>query len=333
MEVVDGIHQLKIPSPQGLPQHVNVYLVRGKDGWLLVDTGWDTPEALVFLERQLKEIGLGFQDIAQIVVTHIHPDHYGMAGRIKQLSGAKLALHHVEKGFIESRYVDMEDLLAEMTQLLQSNGAPEPELAKFYRASLAVKEYVYPVLPDIALQGSEWISTDLFHFQAIWTPGHSPGHVCLYEPESKILISGDLILPVTTPNISFNVQAGANPLSEYLESLARIGQLEVDLVLPGHEIVFRDIHQRIDEMHHHHEERAEAILDVIRSQPETAYNIATQIIWAPEFGGVAWQDLAPMDRRMALVETLAHLEFLRLGERAEKSARNGTNFYCAYKAS
>ena len=125
-EIMPGIHQLKLPMtmPGSTLGHVNNYLIQGDNGYLLVDTTVNTDEALDSLLKQLAEIGTDIKDISQILVTHIHPDHYGMAGRIKQLSGANLTIHEIEKGFIESRYINMDKLLEQTAHWLNINGAP-----------------------------------------------------------------------------------------------------------------------------------------------------------------------------------------------------------------
>ena len=116
-EVIPGVYQLKlpIPMPDSTLGHVNAYLVQGDSGYLLVDSGWNTDEVFDSLQKQLAEIGAEIKDIIRIVVTHIHPDHYGLVGRLKQLCQAEFAMHQVEKGFIESRYINMDKLL-QMTE-------------------------------------------------------------------------------------------------------------------------------------------------------------------------------------------------------------------------
>jgi glyoxylase-like metal-dependent hydrolase (beta-lactamase superfamily II) len=106
-EVIPGIYQLPLPLPDQFTGYINTYIVRGDGQCLLIDTGWDTPEAFNSLQEQLAETGVKPEDISQIIVTHTHPDHYGLAGWLKQLSGAKIMAHHLEKDLIESRYIDM----------------------------------------------------------------------------------------------------------------------------------------------------------------------------------------------------------------------------------
>lgn len=315
-EIVPGIHQLKVPIPNNPLGFLNAYLVQGRDGWLMVDTGWNEEASFQSLKEQLEGMGVGFADISRIVVTHIHADHYGLAGRIKKHSPAKLMIHHLEKQFIQSRYVDYQDLMAKMGVLFGRHGVPEPELPRLQGASLPVLGFVEPAWPDVLLQGGETISTGLFDFEVIWTPGHSNGHVCLYERKKQVLLSGDHVLPVITPNVSYHAESTPNPLGDYVAALHKIESLPVDLVLPAHEQIFTNLKKRIEAILEHHESRKEAILGNIRQSPRTAYDISGRIPW--ETMGVPWEKLAAFDKRAAVTETLAHL-FAMEGEGQVKS--------------
>jgi len=326
-EVIPGIHQLQLPLPVSGLEYVNIYLIQGDDGHLLIDTGWNTEEAFNSLKRQLSEIGVSFEDISQIVVSHIHPDHYGLAGRLKQLSQAKIFIHHLEENLIEPRYIKMGGLLAQLEHWLHINGVITDELPQLQAASLGMERFVASALPDIRLYGGEIISTGLFSFQVIWTPGHSPGHICLYEPAQKILISGDHILPTITPNVGLHPQSSKNPLGDYLNSVDIIKELDVNLVLPGHENPFTELQPRIGVIVQHHKLRNLEILQTAVAKPKTAYQISTEITWMSDKRGVGWQNLAPLDKRFAILETLAHLELMRAQGRVKKLLGDDTTYY------
>jgi glyoxylase-like metal-dependent hydrolase (beta-lactamase superfamily II) len=174
-EVTPGIHWLKLPigMEDSTLTHINVYLIKGTGGFLLVDSGWNTDESFSTLKNGLAEIGADFKDISQIVITHVHPDHYGMAGRIKKLSGATIAMHHIEKEFIQPRYVSMEELLHQTDRMLVANGVPHDEMTELRDATVGLEQYTVPTPPDKTLHGGETISTGMFTFRVVWTPGHS----------------------------------------------------------------------------------------------------------------------------------------------------------------
>lgn len=329
MEIIPGIHQFKlpIPAPDGQLNHVNVYLIGAAGDWILVDAGWNTDEAFHTLENQLAEAGIGFKDINRIVITHFHVDHYGLAGRLKELSGAKVAMHRVEKEFIDSRYVNMDELLAEIARWLHANGVPDEELPNLQKASLAVRKFAVPVLPDIVLEGGESITAGPFSFEVLWTPGHSLGHICLYEPARKILLSGDHILPDTFSNVGLHPQSGDNPLQDYLDSLRACERLEVDLVLPAHEGVFTNLKQRIGELYRHQEERKGAILGAVKGVGSTACEISHHVSWIVNGVTLSYDELLPLDKRLAVMSTLAHLEPLRKEGRITRVLEEGIYYY------
>jgi glyoxylase-like metal-dependent hydrolase (beta-lactamase superfamily II) len=326
MEIRPGIHWIKSPIPleDSSLSHVNIYLIRGKDGYLIVDTGWNTDASFATLHNYLVKNDLSFGDIAQILVTHIHPDHYGMAGRLKQLSGATIAMHHIEKDFIESRYVSMEQLLQETDRMLVANGVPEREMVSMRDATVGLGQYIIATPPDILLRDGDTVSTGEFTFSVIWTPGHSSGHICLYEPEKKVLCSGDHILPKITPNVSLNPQSIENPLGRYIKSLEEIKKLDIELTLPGHDQPFTHTAERIDEIIRHHGHRNEEILRAIEAGPRTAYHIARKITWSDNSG---WGDLPPLHQRMAIFETLAHLEMMATESRVDRLPHEGIIYY------
>jgi len=325
-EITPGIHWIRMPISfeESTLSHINIYLIEGSKGYLLVDSGWNTDKSFATLHNYLLKIGADFEDISQIVVTHVHPDHYGMAGRIKKLSGATVAMHYIEKGFIEPRYISMEELLMQTDRLLIASGVPREDAEKLRDATVGLEQYTVPTLPDITLHDGETITTGKFTFRVIWTPGHSSGHICLYEPLKKVLISGDHILPNITPNVSVNPQSIENPLGRYLKSLEEIRKLEVKLTLPGHDRPFAPLVPRIDEIIRHHEHRNEEIMIVIGQKTKNPYQIAQKISWGDHN---KWGDLPAFHQRMAVFETLAHLEMMAAENRLDKLPRGGIIYY------
>ncbi len=326
-EIIPGIHRLKLPMPRpGIYLgYINTYLVRGSNGYLLVDTGWNTEEAFIVLEKQLVEIGVDIGEISQIVVTHLHPDHYGLVDRLKQSCPAKFYLHHLEKDLMDSRYA-AEPFL----RWLQINGVPEAEATRLQQTTGEMTRRSGAVTPpDVTLNGDETIATGFFTFKVLWSPGHSPGQICLYEPERKLLLSGDHILPTITPNIGLHPQSRPNPLGDFIKSLNEIKQLDVDLVLPAHENPFTGLSTRIDNIIQHHEQRKSDIMTALKSKPKSAYQVATEIPWLTDEvnGGTNYRSLAPLDQRLAMVEALAHLELLRIEGKIDKASQNGIIYY------
>ena len=324
MEVIPGIHKLKLQLP--FREYVNVYIIYGKEGLTLVDTGFETPDSISTLERELAELKLGLKDISRVIITHSHLDHSGMAERLKQLSQAKLALHELEIAGLDAVVKIPHE---EAVHFIGSLGAPEDiemklvEIYSFFKNSITSNL----TKPEIVLRGGEIISIGSFDFEVLWTPGHSPGHICLYEPSEKIMLSGDHILPITTPIIGSYPWLSWDPLADYINSLEAMKELGVSLVLPGHEHVFENFRERIEELIQHHEMRKANILEILENKSKSAYEVATEITWMPQFGGVRWQNLNLMDRWMGILETLAHLKTLKAEGKISEKIRNGVGFY------
>jgi glyoxylase-like metal-dependent hydrolase (beta-lactamase superfamily II) len=182
-------------------------------------------------------------------------------------------------------------------------------------------------MPDTTLYGGEVITCGNFSFNVLPTPGHAPGHICLYEPDRKILFSGDHILPTITPHVGLHPQSGSNPLGDYLDSLNRLEQMEVNLVLPGHEQPFTEFKERIEGITLHHRLRNAEILAALNSEAKTAFELSTEITWLHDVNGVGWYKLGNWDKRMAILETLAHLEAMRAKGEMEKFNRDDIRYY------
>jgi glyoxylase-like metal-dependent hydrolase (beta-lactamase superfamily II) len=306
IEVLPGLYQLKVPIPNNPLGWVLPYLIPGDDGYTLVDSGWNTPEAFDALESQLHELNLTFDNIKQLLVTHVHPDHYGLAGRIKEVCGARVIVHQRERDFIRSRYREPEQLLERMRQWLNEHGVPKAEIEELGSAAMAVRGFVVPVEPDEVLWGGETIDFGFYRFEVVWTPGHSPGHICFYERTQRVILTGDHVLPSITPNVSLHPQQMGNPLGDYLASLQRLEPFEVDDVLPAHEHSFKGLAERVRGIIEHHHERLDEMLTVIGDKRVTGYEVADGVVWT--IGRL--QDFQPWMRRAALGETLAHLEYM-----------------------
>ncbi len=326
-EIRPGIYQLKIPIPDNPLEYTNSYLVQGDGECLLIDPGMNNDAAFDALQRELTEIGVAFEDITQILATHSHGDHYGLCDRVKQLSQAKVLLHQMDRELIQSMQTSSKERWQRSEQWLRLNGVPSREITKIKNDTRGMPVFTTPTLPDITLQGDETITIGSFSLRVLWTPGHAPGHVCLYDSAKKILFSGDHVLPVITPNISLQGQSDTNPLADFINSLKLVKQLDVTLVLPAHEQTFTDLPTRVEEIFEHHEQRNSEIMGTIKTRPQTAYQISGKITWMPTLGGVSFRDLEPRDKRMAVSETLAHLESMRVDGRVDKSPRDNVIYY------
>jgi glyoxylase-like metal-dependent hydrolase (beta-lactamase superfamily II) len=327
MRILNGVHQIKTPAPGSASWSTNVYAIEGDDGHILVDCGWDSQESLWAVQEGIRAANLKLRDIKKVVITHIHPDHYGLSTKIKQICGAQVAMHRLDADFIFPRYKDFDDLIKKTEELLRQNGVPKDELSQLTEASLWMNKYVTPDSPEVMLEDGDIISNDSFKFEVLWTPGHSLGHICLYERDKKFILTGDHILYDTTPRVGFNPQSGDNPLSDYVASLKKLESLKVHFILPGHGPVFNALGLRIAKILQHHEEKKRAIMNSMRNGLQTAYSIAQQIPWMVNGGSIAFRDLADWDKRMAITETIAHLKLLVEEDKVGNVDMDGASLY------
>lgn len=328
MEIAPGIYQLKVPIPDNPLGNLNCYLIEGEDGWLMVDTGWYTAEAFSSLQTGLKDLGLALTNISTMVVTHVHPDHFGLAGKIKQASPrTELLTHRWESDLIESRYVKFSDLRNRMSAMLERHGVPSLSRLALESASMPALQFVTVTFPDRMLYGGEIISTKVYDLEVIWTPGHSPGHICLYEPRNQLLFSGDHILPVITPNVGYHVQSGDNPLGDYICALHKLENLPVTKVLPAHEHIFTDLRSRIQQIVDHHTRRKAEIQEFIVNEPHNAWEISSRITW--DIPGLVWEQFPPLHKRSAVTEIIAHLECMRWEGKVRRIIKDNSISYTA----
>ena len=155
----------------------------GGGGVAIVDAGWDTDEAWESLNNGLVTAGGSISDVLAVLVTHNHPDHYGLAGRVRSESGAWIGLHPADAKTLEARYGDTDELLAQMNSFLIDSGVPADKLPDLNLASMMIKSQVTMALPDVLFEDGKHIDLPGWDLTTIWTPGHSPGHVCFYSED------------------------------------------------------------------------------------------------------------------------------------------------------
>lgn len=317
-EVLPGVFALHLPLPLR-PSIVNVYLLDGGGEWLLVDTGVHSRESLVVLEDALEEIGCPPQRISVIACTHHHPDHFGNARALKELTGARVFIHK-EEWQRAQRFAPAHT--PEVTAFFRRSGIPLERIGPVPSAREFWQRLYAPCAPDGFFADGTVLRVGTLEVRAVWTPGHTPGHCVMYLPERRLLIAGDHLLPKITPHVGWYPSGPADPLGDFLASQEKIQRLDVDLVLPAHGAVFADHRRRARQIIHHHMTRLREMYDIVRARPSTAYEVASQ-----SFGfdiGSPVQIQFP-----ATFETLAHLEYLRQRGQVVREDRDGAALYRA----
>ena len=320
-EPADGVFRLVLPLPFPGLDEVNAYLLRGEDGFTLVDCGIHLPDedrdhGWDDLVAALSACDAAPGDISRLIVTHAHPDHYGMAARLVEETGCELWMHELSHEELRM-YRDPDGARERLRELLADHGVG-PEDLEEVTAFEDWRPFVSGVVEaSHPLAGGERVTIGSREWEVVHTPGHARSHVCLWAEEPAALISGDHLLPTITPHIDFERQGEEDPLGDFLESLGRIEKLDPSLVLPGHGRPFAEGAERARVIARHHDRRLGAILQVVRKEPRTASEITEEI-----FGST----LLNFQRRLALGEALAHLAYLRKRGEVERIEGDGGSF-------
>lgn len=267
-------------------------------GFTLIDTGPNLPGVLPALEASLAEIGLTVEECRRILITHFHMDHCGLAGIIAGRSGASIYLSEIEERTIRA-FARQEDRILRLRNFALEHGLDSDTMDQVARAFSAFRTATSPFHAAGFLADGDQMTVGGRAVSAIGTPGHSRGHISFYLPEERFLIAGDHVLPHITPNLSPDLSEPAFlPLSSFLDSLARIEALPVNMVWPAHGRPFPDLPGRIAEMRNHHHERSGIALQALTEEPRSSCEVSRFI-----FGDIH----SPFDRLLALNETYVHL--------------------------
>jgi glyoxylase-like metal-dependent hydrolase (beta-lactamase superfamily II) len=314
-EASPGVWVVAVPIPDNPLRYVLVYAVASGDGGVvLIDAGWGAAVSFAALREGLAAGGIALEAIRGVVVTHLHPDHYGLAGRLHEETGCWVAMHPVDAGLIDGRYRQREEMRRRTRAWLVAAGAPAAEVEDTAE-SMSVLATMSVVDPDVLLGHGDDVPLTGRTLRAVHTPGHTPGHLCLYDPDAGILFSGDHLLPRITPNIGFHAQSDPDPLGDYLRSLRATLAYGEPLVLPGHEYRFRGLADRVAALAAHHEQRLDHVESLVREGARTVWEVCHSVEWAVRSGPRYLQ-------RSALAETYAHLIHL---ETRHRLRRTGTD--------
>jgi len=324
--VAPGVLWLRMPLPFGLT-HINLWAIEDGDGWTLVDSGLNSPETLAAWEDVLAG-PLGGRPVKRVICTHMHPDHIGMAGWLSARFGCRLWITRLEYLTCRTLVADTgREAPADGVRFYKAAGSTDELLEQYKSRFGAFGKGVYP-LPDSfrRLSDGEEFAIGAHTWRIVVGHGHSPEHACLHCPELDLLISGDQVLPRISSNISvFPTEPDADPLSDWMDSLAKLRQQLPDsvLVLPSHNEPFRGLHARLAHLEQGHE-RALLRLEQALVEPQRAVD-AFKVL----FARTLQNDL----HFMATGESLAHLNWLLRRKRiAVTTDAEGVNWYRAVPA-
>ncbi len=307
--VLPGLWRLRLTLPwPGVP-HCNAWAIASGDGVVLVDCGMHEPGSLGQLEQAMTQVGLRLEQVRLLVITHAHEDHWGQAATVIDRAGCELWMHpnHAHATAVEAGRAGIE-ALARRLEIARQGGVPDAALHRYAEHLRELPSGIARVVePDRALVDGVTVDTDLGSWRVYETPGHAPSHVCLYQRERRLLISGDHLLGRIS--LYFDYGWTPDPIAEFLGSLDVIGELDVRLCLSGHGRTFTDVEAHIAGNRTLVAARLERARAGLGERPRTALELVPAV-----FGGPA--DELTTGRR--LTETLCYLHHLEATGRVRR---------------
>jgi len=319
-QVAEGVYWLRMELPFAL-DHINLWLLEDDNGWTLVDTGFNNSSSRDTWDRVIDQY-LNGMPIKRVIVTHMHPDHIGLAGWLTRRFECELSMSRSEFVLCNALINNSEEAREIASKFYQAAGYSSEQLATYQNYFGNFSKMVSP-LPEsyCRLQEGESLTINGRNWQIVTGSGHSPEHVCLYCPELKLLISGDQVLPRISSNISLHpVEPEANPLADWLDSCKRLQKvLPADLlVLPSHQEPFYGLHHRLSLLIESHAETLDKLLAFL-DKPNTAV-ACIPTMFKREIDGSLLQ--------LATGETLAHLKYLLQQEQISRQRDDsGVDYY------
>jgi len=313
-----GIHLIPAPLPFEAPPWVNTYAIEADDGLLLIDCGADWEPGRTALANGFAELGLEESAVHTLVVSHLHPDHVGMASRLVRELGCRFVMHERASDLVD-RYNDTPGYAKRLGVIANTHGVPDAIVA----AATNTKRPDYMPLIDrpdhVVADGDEISVGGGRSLVVLHTPGHEPAHICLRDSRTGILFSGDHVLPRISPVIMYDIDIG-DPLGDYLDSLNRLISLGIGRTYPAHGTLIDQGGERARQILLHHDRRLRDMVDLVRVGDSTAWSVMTQS-FRP--------NLDPISARLAFLETVSHLEHLRIEGRVRAEDWGGRTIYRA----
>ena len=299
-EISAGLFRAEIPLPRNPLKYTNSYIIKSPDRNLIVDTGLNRKECMDAMQEALDETGVDLSR-TDFFITHLHADHFGLVGSLAE-EGSKVYFNKPDADVIFSG-----GSWDNMIEFARISGFPEDMLDDALNKHPGYKYSSQMNFTLSLLEDGDGLSIGDYNFTCVQTPGHTWGHTCLYDAGKKLFLSGDHILIDITPNIQLWSDRD-NPLEQYLASLDRVAELDIELVLPGHRRVVTKCNERIEELKTHHRDRADEILDILEGRSLSAYGVASKMHW--DIDAESWETFPIPQQWFATGEAIAHLKYL-----------------------
>ncbi|HEV8536186.1 MAG TPA: MBL fold metallo-hydrolase [Candidatus Limnocylindria bacterium] len=293
------MRRIALPLPLAL-RSINAYLIEGSSGYALVDAGMHTREAEAALRAALAEAGVAIEDVRRVFVTHLHPDHIGMAGTLER-AGAEVVMHGPELANASRMWSRDHAMVDETYRWFERHGMPRDVDEDMRRSWLEIGRAVDEVERVTPAADGDELDLGGRRARLKWTPGHTDYHAVLVDGAERVLFAGDHVLPRITSNVGLYPFSRDDPLGDFLDALRAVRPLPVTRVLPAHGDPFDDLPGRVDQILAHHEQRLQATLDALGDSERNAYAVCRLLFPVLR---------SAHEERFALAETLAHLRYL-----------------------
>ncbi len=320
-EMIPNLYRTEIPLPNNPLKWLNVYIVRGNGRSLIIDTGFNREECFNALHDSLQKLGVDLTR-SDFYITHLHADHLGLIDRLATNS-SRIYFNELEARR-HNRLTDRKLFWEQMLAVYIANGFDDQAARNSMMSHPAKKFGLQRTLDFTMVNDGDRIDFGDFHFRCIGTPGHSPGHTCLYEAEKNILVAGDHILFDITPNITYWAEM-EDSLGSYLASLEKVSSLDVKLVLPGHRRLVHDLPGRVKALQEHHQARLNEVMIALGDGEKNILQTAPHISW--DITAKTWDEFPPPQKWFAFGETLAHVIYLVGQGKVRRKNRNGKMTY------
>lgn len=314
----NGIHLIPAPLPFESPKWVNAYAIEANDGLVLIDCGTDWQPGRKALREGLDALGLDESAVHTLIVSHLHPDHVGMSARLVREWGCRFVMHDRAAKLVD-RYNDSAGFAERLKRIGSTHGVPDSIVAA---ATESERPEYMPMIDPPDHTVSDGAEIDLGkgrRLEVVHTPGHEPAHICLRDSLSGILFSGDHVLPRISPVIMYDFNLG-DVLGDYIGSLQKLIALHIGLTYPAHGTIIEHGDERVRQILLHHDRRLLDMAELVREADTTAWQVMLKS-FRP--------NLDPLQARLAFLETVSHLEHLRLTGRIQEEERDGLVVYKA----
>ena len=322
-QITPFLYSIPVTLPNSPLKSLNCYVFVGPERKLLVDTGFNRPECLESLQSGIRELGLDMHK-TDIFVTHCHADHCGLVPAIAT-EDSTIYMSAIDKNLMNQFVAQDDSYWDKLDNFFIGEGAPPSEMAESRRLNPARRFLPSRNFDCLTVNDNDVVKIADLEITCIHTPGHTPGHMCLYLEQEKIMLTGDHVLFDITPNITV-WSSMQNSLENYMQSLQKIKQYDVILPLAAHRASHGTLGERVDDLLYHHEQRLRDAWDIIRNNNEaTAYQVAAQMKWS--IRARDWDDFPLSQKRFAVGEAISHINYLVDHGRATRINRNGVNYY------